>query len=85
MQTTTASWDDSENHRTIEVEVQWQLAGHGDGVSIHNVTPVRVVVRQDGCHRTIGVHTTAGREHLASKIDEQLLSGQLAQQQVSLA
>ena len=76
MNTSNILWDDEARNRTIELQVQWK--GESD-IKIEALNPTRVILRNDdGSSRSIGVHTEAGRRHLASKVDIVAVTNQLS-------
>lgn len=64
-----ATWEDEETSRQIQFAVEYAIT---DGtVKISRVTPGKVSFvcpETNTCLRSIGVHTTAGRELLAERI-----------------
>jgi hypothetical protein len=65
-----ANWEDSENHRQVELVVNYQL--DQNRVEVRDVTPTRVnlLCPQSGKQlRSIGVHTKSGRSLLARQVE----------------
>lgn len=80
MQCSNTAWDDTPNHRTIEMQVKWQITNQG--ISIQEVIPTRVIIRQDGgSEKMIGVHTAAGRRILGRSIDRTAILADIANQE----
>jgi hypothetical protein len=65
MMSFTTNWEDEESNRILELAVQCRV--DGQSVQIREVTPQRVTFVDPATSeplRSIGVHTTSGREHL---------------------
>ena len=64
-----ASWEDEENNRQIHFSVTYVV--ENGKVEINDVTPDKVAFvcpESNTVLRQIGVHTSGGRSHLASKL-----------------
>ncbi len=59
-------WEDEENNRNVQYSVNYTI--ESDGIEIVDVTPRQVDFV--GQERSVGVHTTKGRIHLAEKIKQ---------------
>jgi len=78
-----ASWEDEENNRQIQFAVEYTIAGAN--VEITSVTPNKVSFvcpETNTCLRTVGVHTSAGRDLLADRI---LKSGRMQELRTEIA
>jgi hypothetical protein len=83
MGTHIATWEDEENNRQIQFNVEY--ATDNGVVEINDITPIKVSFicpETNTCTRTIGVHTNSGRSMLAddirAKADLNLLASEIA-------
>lgn len=68
MATCVTSWEDEENNRIVELQVEYEL--DGSQVAVQSVTPSAVQFLDPATQapiRKIGVHTEAGQRHLLKK------------------